>query len=73
MKGAGQGEIVAALGINPYFIREYETAARNYPLQKTMQVIGILKDYDNRSKSNLRGDSTDGDLLIEMVSKILDA
>jgi DNA polymerase III, delta subunit len=73
MKGADQGEIVAALGINPYFIREYETAARNYPLQKAMQVIGILKDYDNRSKSNLRGDSTDGDLLIEMVSRILDA
>jgi DNA polymerase-3 subunit delta len=71
-KGAGRDEMVQSLGINPYFMNEYEAAAKNYPLKKCMDVIAILKDYDNRSKSNLRGDATDGDLLIEMVSRILD-
>ena len=70
-KGAMRGDISTALGINPYFMGEYETAARNYPLNKTMAVLNILKNYDRKSKSNSRGDASDGDLLIEMASMIL--
>ncbi|MBQ7222688.1 MAG: DNA polymerase III subunit delta [Bacteroidales bacterium] len=64
-------EISAYLGLSPYFLREYENGARNYNLQKTMKVISILKEYDYRSKSNLRGSADDGELHYELVSKIL--
>ena len=66
-----RNEILAQLGINPYFAGEYDTAVRNYPVKKTMRVIALLKDYDRRSKSNTRGEATDGDLLQELVAKIL--
>jgi len=69
--GTPRGEILATMGINPYFGQEYDTAMRNYPLKKLMQVISLLKDYDVRSKSSGRGSAEDGDLLLEVVSKIL--
>jgi DNA polymerase-3 subunit delta len=70
---AGQkgNEILAQLGINPYFGKEYETAVRNYPARKTMRIISLLRDYDQRSKSNQRGEASDGDLLTELTAKIL--
>ena len=69
--GTPRGEILQQLGINPYFASEYDTALRNYPVKQTMKVIALLKEYDRRSKSNLRGEASDGDLLQELVSKIL--
>lgn len=66
-------EILSQLGINPYFAGEYDQALRNYPVRKTMKIISILREYDYRSKSNTRGYATDGDLLIELISKILTA
>lgn len=64
-------EICSILGINPFFLKEYENAANNYPLKKTMKVIAILKEYDYKSKSNARGSADDGELLSELVSRIL--
>ncbi len=64
-------EVARVLGINPYFVREYRVAGKNYPLMKCMKIIACLKEYDYRSKSNTRGDADDGQLLIELVSKIL--
>ncbi|MBR4805605.1 MAG: DNA polymerase III subunit delta [Bacteroidales bacterium] len=52
-------------------VREYQTAARNYPLFKTMNIISLIKDCDLRSKSNYGGSSDDGALLNELLSKIL--
>lgn len=68
---APRAEIASAVGINPYFLGEYETAARNYPLKKCMKVIATLREYDYRSKSNARGSADDGELLLELVSRIL--
>ncbi len=70
-KGTPRGEILSQLGINPYFAGEYETAVRNYPARKTMQVISLLKEYDQKSKSNTRGEASDGDLLKELTARIL--
>lgn len=64
-------EIASAIGVNPYFMREYYEAVGNYSLAKTMTAISLLKEYDMRSKSNTRGSADDGDLLLELVSKLL--
>ena len=36
-----------------------------------MRIISLLRDYDQRSKSNQRGEASDGDLLTELTAKIL--
>jgi DNA polymerase-3 subunit delta len=69
--GVSRNDILAQLGINPYFGGEYDTAVRNYPVKKVMRIIALLKDYDQRSKSNTRGEASDGDLLKELTAKIL--
>ena len=69
--GAERGEILSQLGINPYFAGEYDAALRNYPAKKTMRAIALLKEYDRRSKSNTRGEASDGDLLKELIAKLL--
>lgn len=52
-------------------IKEYSAAMRVFPLKKTMQVIALLKEYDYKSKSGAAGQAQDGDLLLELLSKII--
>ena len=70
-QGAQRGEILSQLGINPYFAGEYDAAIRNWPVKKTMRAIALLKEYDWKSKSNTRGEASDGDLLRELTAKLL--
>ena len=73
-KGRPQpGEVAKILGVNPYFLREYDAAVRSYPLPACRAVIGLLCEYDYKGKGGNAGESTPGDLLVELVSKILNA
>ena len=65
------GEAATLLGVNPYFVRDYEEAARNYPSAKTVEVISLLREYDMRSKGRNNGTADHGELLRELVAKIL--
>lgn len=66
-----KGELASTLGINPYFLPEYDTAVRNYPLIKCMEAISLIRKYDAKSKSGLRGEAEDGELLSELVFKLM--
>ena len=71
-KGRPQpAEAAKVLGVNPYFLKEYDTAVRNYPRGRTVQIIGLLADYDYKGKGGEAGEATDADLFTELVSKIL--
>lgn len=67
-------EVLKVLNLrSAWFLKEYRLAARNFNRPKTEQVIGILKDYDLKSKGvgyNNTG-KPDGDLLKEMIWKLL--
>lgn len=59
------------LSVNPYFFREYDAAAANYPLRKTMAIIGLLEEYDFKGKGGDAGEASPGEILIELITKIL--
>jgi DNA polymerase-3 subunit delta len=40
----------SALGIQPYFVKEYKEAARNFPMKKVSRVITHIRDVDMKSK-----------------------
>lgn len=61
----------AVLGVSPFFVREYDTAVRNYPLRKCMAVIGLLEEYDYKGKGGDAGAATPAELLIELTARIL--
>lgn len=60
------------LGVNPYFVKDYEMAARNYNLNKTFDIISLLREYDLKSKGvDSTGNVTDGELLKELLFKMI--
>ena len=59
------------LGVNPFFINDYANAARNYSLDKSVLIISMMREYDLRSKGARGGSTSNGDLLKELVFKIL--
>jgi len=69
--GADSATKAAAVGVNPYFLREYDAAVRNYPMKKCMAVIAALKEYDYKGKGGESGEATPGELLVELVARIL--
>lgn len=69
LPGKSKDEVARELGINPYFIAEYQQAARNFPAGKTKQIISWLREYDMKSKGGSA--ASDGDLLRELMYKIL--
>lgn len=38
------------LKINPFFLGDYEVAAKNYPMRKVSQIVAVLREVDVKSK-----------------------
>jgi len=66
-----KNNVAAALKINPYFVREYEISASIYNVSKTVQAINLLRTYDMKSKGFGDLSSEPGDLLKELVFRIM--
>lgn len=66
-----QGNVASELKINPYFVRDYEKAAKVFGAWKTMNIISWVRDTDARGKGIGSNGVEDGELLKELVFKIL--
>jgi DNA polymerase-3 subunit delta len=64
-------EIQGVLGINMFFLRSYETAARRFSSTKSAEVIALLREFDMRSKGWNNASTGYGDLLRELTYKIM--
>ena len=63
--------VASALKINPYFVNEYVSAARNFPMKKVSSIVSILREFDVKSKGVNSNAVPQGDLLKELMVKIL--
>jgi DNA polymerase-3 subunit delta len=59
-----------ALGVSPFFIKDYELAARNYPMKKVSAIIASIREVDMKSKGVGAASISQGDLLKELLVKI---
>ncbi len=66
-----RNNVASRLKINPYFTGEYEQAARNYNASKVIQIISLLRQYDIKSKGFGNVSTGAGELLKELIFKIL--
>ena len=57
--------------INPYFIKEYNRASKNYSIKRVTQVISIIREYDLKSKGSGVKNISHLDLLKEMIVRIV--
>ena len=56
---------------NAFFLKEYTQAASLYPNNKVFAILGLLREYDLKSKGMGAGQTDDGELLKELLLKIL--
>ena len=64
-------DIASVLKVSPFFIKDYRSAATNYNIQKLEQIFKILEEFDLRSKGVNNRSLKEGELLREMVGRIL--
>lgn len=58
-------------GIYGAQVKDFANGVRSYSLNRTMRAIAMIRRFDAAAKSGKRGEATDGDLLREMLSRIV--
>ncbi|MGP1994004.1 DNA polymerase III subunit delta [Zobellia laminariae] len=71
LKDHSPKSVASALRINPYFVSEFQTAARNYPMKKVSGVISSLREMDLKGKGVGANVNSQADLLKELLVKII--
>jgi DNA polymerase-3 subunit delta len=70
-KGKPGVNLASMMGVNPFFMKDFDIAARYYSREHAIAVIALLHEYDLRSKGVNNLNTTEHDLLKEMVYKIM--
>ena len=63
--------LAAALGVSPFFVRDYQSAARAYSVADCVRCIAVLRDFDLKAKGYGIGEVSQKDLYREMIFKLL--
>jgi DNA polymerase-3 subunit delta len=63
--------VASALSVNPFFVQDYIIAARNYNMRKLTGIISLFREYDLKSKGVDNISVSDGELLKELIFKIM--
>ena len=59
-----------ALGVHPFFIKDYEVAARNYPMRRISAIIASIREIDIKSKG-VGANLSQEDLLKELLVSVI--
>lgn len=70
LKDRNPKNVASVLGVNPFFLKDYDVALRNYPMKKVSQIVSSLRDVDVKSKGVGANALPQSDLLKEMLFKI---
>ncbi|MBN9285501.1 MULTISPECIES: DNA polymerase III subunit delta [Flavobacterium] len=70
LKDKNPANVAKVLKVNPYFLKDYDVAIKNYPMKKVSQIVAILRDVDVKSKGVGANALPQHDLLKEMLVKI---
>ena len=62
--------VARVLGVNPYFVQEYQIASRNYPMKRVSTVVGNLRELDLKGKGVGAQNMSQHDLLKELLTAI---
>lgn len=70
LKDKNPSNAAKMLKVNPYFLKDYDIALRNYPMRKVSNIISTLRDVDVKSKGVGSNSISQSDLLREMLVKV---
>ena len=67
LKDRNPKNVAAVLKVNPFFLKDYDIALRNYPMKKVSAIVAKLRDIDVKSKGVGANSLPNHDLLKEML------
>jgi DNA polymerase III subunit delta len=67
LKDKNPKNVAAVLKVNPFFVKDYDVALRNYPMKKVSSIVGNLRQIDVKSKGVGANALPVSDLLKEML------
>lgn len=73
LRDKSRKNVAAALSVNPFFVAGYQRAAGHFTPAQIIGIFSLLRDTDVRSKGVGNVSVTNGELLKELVYKILHA
>lgn len=68
---ASKQDIARLIGVNPFFVDEYLMAKSKNPANKVANTIELIRKYDAKSKGVGSGNTRGGELLKELIYKII--
>lgn len=71
LQGKDDKTVAAALGVSPFFIKDYQVIARNYSFSGVEQALLLLHEYNLKSVGVGSVGTADASLLKEMVVKMM--
>lgn len=63
--------IAKTIGVNKFFVKDYRTGKKNYSKRQIFNIISYLNEYDLKAKGYGNTSTPGGELLKELVFKIL--
>jgi len=70
-QGKPRAERASYVGVHPFFLKDFEIAAKNYTLNKLIEIVETIHIYDLKSKGVGSSSVSNPELMKEMVYKIL--
>ena len=70
LKDKNPQSVARSLGVNPYFVKDYQKAAQTYNLKYAVRALDVLRDADMKSKGFNNPSISHSVLLKEVVYKI---
>jgi DNA polymerase-3 subunit delta len=71
LEDKSQNNVASVLGMHPFFVKTYVSAAKNYNIKKLVEIVGILREYDMKTKGWGNVSASPADLQKEMIYRIL--
>jgi DNA polymerase-3 subunit delta len=67
LKDRNPKNVAAVLKVNPFFLKDYDVALKNYPMKKVSSIVATLRGIDVKSKGVGANALPNSDLLREML------
>lgn len=64
-------QIASSIGVSPYFVKDYQTAQKNYPIIKLKSVFDVLHNLDLKYKGVGARKPDDAELYKELIVKLM--
>ncbi len=71
LKDKNPKTVAKSLGVNPYFVKDYQKAAQTYNLKKAVGALDLLRESDMKSKGFNNPSTSEADLLKELIYKLI--